>query len=124
MEQISLEEPVAYDLLITIVGQTWYGNLVGGMYEKRVTSEEFEAIKENPLQDYLEFGLQAVVFVDVQSYPEYRSGDYIIRSTSPEDDIISEWNPHCGYLKEKAEVFLDHLQEDYSYGNLEVTRIR
>ena len=124
MEQISLEEPVAYDLLITIVGQTWYGNLVGGMYEKRVTSEEFEAIKKNPLQDYLKFGLQAVVFVDIQSYPEYRSGDFVIRSTSPEDDIISEWNPHCGYLKEKAEVFLDHLQEDYSYGNLEVVRIR
>ena len=44
LETIVLEKPDEYDLLIRSVTVGWYGNLMGGLWLKQVSTEEYQKI--------------------------------------------------------------------------------
>jgi hypothetical protein len=123
METIILEQPSDYDLFIRSVAESWMGNVMSGMWIKRVSAEEFAKIRENPLQDFIGFGVQAVIFVEIEHYPIYRNGDYTIETSTP-DDVISAWNRNCMYLKERAEKVYEEMMDDFYEGRMGPQRIR
>ena len=120
---IVLDKPINYDLRITMVAETWYNNMVGGIYEKRIRADQLDEIRNDPLQDYIKFGFQRVLFVDIEIYPEYKSGDYIIRSNAPDDQGISAWYSGGGFDKEKVMDYVDEMIESLINGTLPVERI-
>ena len=124
METITLEQPAGYDLFIRSVSESWMGNIMCGMWMKKVSAEEFAKIRENPLQDFIDFGVQAVIFVEIEAYPIYRSGDYTIETSAPDEDIISVWNRNCMHLKERAEKAYEEMMGEFFEGKTEPQRIR
>jgi len=58
-----------YDIYGIIVLRTWYGNL--GLQEveiKNIERNRLSDIKKNPLQDYNQFGAQAIEYVSLTVY--------------------------------------------------------
>lgn len=124
METITLEQPAGYDLFIRSVSESWMGSMMCGMWMKRVSAGEFAKIRENPLQDFINFGVQAVIFVEIERYPIYRSGDYTIETSAPDEDTISVWNRNCMHLKERAEKAYEEMMGDFFEGTTGPQRIR
>lgn len=112
VETIVLDKPDEYDLVITLVVQGWYGGLGGGIYRKTVTSDQLEIIRKNPLQDYINYGVQAVVYADIEIYPIYHIGDYTVKSNTSMDDRITAWNNKVEYLHDRARDFIERLMND------------
>ncbi len=124
-QTIVLDKPVGYDLEITMVALTWYGRMVGGIYKKYANANKMDEIRKDPLQDYVNFGFQAVLCVDIQIYPEYVSGYYRISSMAPKDnERITAWKSGAGYDRDKVVDLIDEMNEDLYKGNLTVERIR
>ena len=124
LETIVLEKPDEYDLLIRSVTVGWYGNLMGGLWLKQVSTEEYQKISDNPLQDYIKFGVAGVLYVEIERYPIYRKGDYTITSSTPEEDILTKFAG--GITKEYKEKIMetyDLMMEELYNGEIEPERI-
>lgn len=121
---IVLDKPVNYDLTITLVAETWYNHLFSGIYEKHIRAEQLDEIRNDPLQDYIGFGFRRVLYVDIEVYPEYVSGDFRIRSVSPDHELrISAWQTGIIYNKEKIMETVDNLNENLDNGTLSIEKI-
>ena len=124
METIVLETPEKYDLLIRSVAEGWYGNLMGGLWWKQVSAEEYQQINDNPLQDYIKFGVAGVLYVEIERYPIYNNGDYTITSNSPEEDTLTKFRG--GITKEYRKKIMktyDLMMDEFYNGDIAPQRI-
>ena len=89
-----------YDLHGFVTVTTWYGNR-GWKKLHIITNEKgYENIKKNPLQDYIEFGVQSVDYAEFQPtktlilskpLPKIEAGKYNL-SEKEEEAFIEDWD--------------------------------
>ncbi|MEM0133658.1 MAG: hypothetical protein QXU18_00305 [Thermoplasmatales archaeon] len=88
METIILDKPWGYDITIACVARGYMGGLLTGLWSKRVTAEQYAEIENDPLRDYIDFGFEKVLLVEIEKWPVYKDGDYTVESSSPEGDKL------------------------------------
>ena len=92
MENIEIDKPVSYRLEITVVSQDWYNNIGVAETTKYVDEKELNDIRKNALRDYIEFGVQNVLMVDISVYPIYMTDKYRIESIEEYERIEQHIN--------------------------------
>ena len=124
MVTLVLEHPTDYDIFIRSVVKSWMGYVMSGMWFKRVSAEELVEIRRDPLQDFANFGVQDVIFVEIECYPIYRIDEYTVKRSTPEGDMISAWNKNCMHLKDEAEKVYEEMMMDYFENRIAPQHIR
>ena len=81
-----------YILYIEQVVTGWLGDTGFGKWIKEVSDEEFEEIKKNPMQDYINFGVASIEYTRIEAFKkEYIDHkDYSEVRTYKEPIIIEE----------------------------------
>jgi len=88
-----MKKEIRYELEGFMIGTDWYGHKGANHLLIKTDQQGLEKIKKEPLQDYIQFGLQSVDYVELRVYriEKYERKGYRItkETTEPTEEIIA-----------------------------------
>ena len=103
-----MKKQIRYELDGVMFGTDWYGNKGGNHLLIKTNEQGLEAIRKEPLQDFINFGLQSVDYVCFKVFriEKYERNGYLITKETLEPVETIEAGEE---LAEKEEEFLMEL---------------
>lgn len=111
-EIVKRQKPKYYRVYIKLlIGKNWAGEvLYGSCIIKSVKPENMENIKADPLQDYMSYGFQNILYVELSAYPIYEIEHFRIEHFGSEISI-EKYNEH--YDKKYINKYIEEIYDDY-----------
>ena len=107
-----MKKEIRYELEGFMIGTDWYGNRGANHLLIRTNQQGLEKIRKEPLQDYIQFGLQSIDYVEFRVYriEEYtRKGYHITKETTEPIEEITAGK--FDLTDEEQENLIDLLME-------------
>ncbi|MEM1724351.1 MAG: hypothetical protein QXW71_01035 [Thermoplasmata archaeon] len=70
-EKIDEKYIIQYDIYVNIIVKHWDDILAFGKYHFTVDYKTFQEILNDPMRDYLKFGVKEIIYVDLTAFPIY-----------------------------------------------------
>ncbi|MEM3844084.1 hypothetical protein [Metallosphaera sp.] len=114
--EFSDDDIVEYEVYVEVVVLDWYNVVRAGKFHFRTSVQQFQEIFKNPLRDYIEFGVQDVLYAFLKYYPVYfKNGMEIIAWGW--DGYTYAFSENFERYKEQVDKILENLVEE-NYVNI------